>query len=250
MAVDSLHCSLAIALTGRLPTGAFRRRPRQWQHRFHLRHGRGIDGDAQIDPSRSGSTRACHVFDALEFGAMAAYRADNGTWSFTADATFMGLGAHDTHETRSDARVKGEIDVDQTTLMGTLGRRWTEHLEFLFGLAYVDLSMDLSLQSRSGGPLDVKASRDGGLDRLTVGLGTTGRSAATGASTCAATSAASAGPTSCTTCWPALLASIGDVGVFLGYRLISATTEEGNKPELSALRPDRAGPMLGMSVSF
>jgi hypothetical protein len=32
------------------------------------------------------------ILDALESGAMGAYRADAGTWSFTVDATFMGLG--------------------------------------------------------------------------------------------------------------------------------------------------------------
>ena len=76
----------------------------------------------------------------------------------------------ETHDTPLGGQVKGEIDVDQMTLMGTFGRRWTDHLEFLFGLAYVDLSMDLSLQSTSGGPLDVAASRDADWIDPTLGL--------------------------------------------------------------------------------
>jgi hypothetical protein len=73
---------------------------------------------------------------------MGAYRADNGTWSVTVDATFMGLGGSSTTE---GGLVKGDVDLDQTTLMGTVGRRWTENLEVLFSLAYMDLSTDLTV---------------------------------------------------------------------------------------------------------
>ena len=52
--------------------------------------GAGIDGEAQIGPVEVGiDASMSDVLDALEFGAMLAYRADNGTWSFTGDATFM-----------------------------------------------------------------------------------------------------------------------------------------------------------------
>lgn len=103
--------------------------------------GAAIDGDAQIgDLSVPVDVSISELFDALEFGAMGAYRADNGTWSFTVDATFMGLGG----TSESDrGLVKGDLDLDQTTLMGTAGRRWTENLEALFSLAYFDLSTDL-----------------------------------------------------------------------------------------------------------
>lgn len=105
--------------------------------------GAALDGDAQIgDLSVPVDVSISELFDALEFGAMGAYRADNGTWSFTVDATYMGLGG--TSEA-DRGLVKGDLDLDQTTLMGTAGRRWTEHLEALFSLAYFDLSTDLKV---------------------------------------------------------------------------------------------------------
>lgn len=115
-----------------------------WQHTVVL-YGMGaaIDGDAQIgELTVPVDLSISDVFDSLEFGAMGAYRADNGTWSFTVDATFMGLGGSSKTER---GLVKGDMDLDQTTLMGTVGRRWTENLEFLFSLAYVDLSTDLEV---------------------------------------------------------------------------------------------------------
>ena len=73
---------------------------------------------------------------------MGAYRAENNTWSMTADVTYMGLGASQRSER---GFVKGDVDVDQLTVMGTVGRRLTEHLEGLFSLAYFDLSTDLQV---------------------------------------------------------------------------------------------------------
>jgi hypothetical protein len=84
------------------------------------------------------------VFDALEMGAMAAYRADNGTWSITGDATYMGLGATARTE---QGRVRGDVEVDQYTLMGTLGRRVATPLEVLFSLSYFDLSTELEVRT-------------------------------------------------------------------------------------------------------
>ena len=103
--------SLAVSLTGLLAgSGAVAAEaPAGWQHTvFIYGMGAGIDGDAQIGPVKVGiDASMSDVLDALEFGAMAAYRADNGTWSFTADATFMGLGAHETHETPGDRPGEG-----------------------------------------------------------------------------------------------------------------------------------------------
>ena len=85
---------LAAALTGLLAgSSAFAAEtPADWQHTvFIYGMGAGIDGDAQIGPVEVGiDASMSDVLDALEFGAMLAYRADNGTWSFTGDATFMG----------------------------------------------------------------------------------------------------------------------------------------------------------------
>ena len=93
--------------------------------------GAAIDGTAQIGPvTVPVDVGISDLFDALEFGAMAAWRIENDIWSFTADTTFMGLGGSGTTE---GGLLRGEMDVDQFTLMGTLGRRVTPHLEALLG---------------------------------------------------------------------------------------------------------------------
>ena len=115
-----------------------------WRHTVLL-YGMGaaIDGEARIgDLTVPVDVSISDLFDALEFGAMGAWRMENDTWSFTLDATYMGLGG--SHESNRGL-VKGDADIDQVTLMGTLGRRWTEHVEFLASLSYFDLSADLRL---------------------------------------------------------------------------------------------------------
>ena len=134
----------------------------EWQHTVLL-YGMGaaIDGEATIgNLTVPVEASISDVFDALEFGAMAAWRVRNETWSFTLDATYMGLGGSSRGQ---GGRVKGNVDVDQFTLMGTLGRRWTEHLELLASLAYFDLSADLRLEttSASTGVVTVREASEG-----------------------------------------------------------------------------------------
>ena len=225
-----------------------------WQHTVFI-YGMGavIDGDAQIGPVEvSIDASMSDIFNALEFGAMAAYRADNGTWSFMGDATFMGLGAYDTHKKPGGGEVKGEIDVDQTTLMGTFGRRWTEHLEFLFGLAYFNLSMDLSLKDTSGGALDAAASSDVNWVDPTVGLqyhrplGEDWRATLRG-------DVGGFGVGS--DFMYQLIASLRwqaseTTGVFFGYRLIGFDYEDGHDRNYVHFDLVEQGPMVGVSLSF
>lgn len=115
-----------------------------WQQTvFVYGMGAAIDGDVTIgDITVPVDVSISELFDALEMGAMLAYRADNGTWSVTVDTTFMALGGTG----RGPAGfVKGDVDIDQFTLMGTLGRRVTPHLEALLSLSYFDLSTDLKI---------------------------------------------------------------------------------------------------------
>lgn len=106
--------------------------------------GAAIEGDAQIgNLALPVDLSMSDLFDALEFGAMAAYRVENEIWSFTADVTFMGLGWQ---ESGPQAQVRGDLDIDQLTLMTTVGRRITPNLEGLVSLAYFDLSADLEIQ--------------------------------------------------------------------------------------------------------
>ena len=140
-----------------------------WRHSiFIYGMGAAIDGTAEIGPVEVPvDLSISDVFSALEFGAMAAYRGGTDTWSFSADATYMGLGASDTTE---GGRLLGNIDVDQFTLMGTAGRRLSENTELLFGFAYFDLSVDLRVTSTGGVPVDLAASRDVDWIDPTIGL--------------------------------------------------------------------------------
>jgi len=128
----------------------------EWRQTVFL-YGMGvaIDGEAEIGPlAVPVDLSISDIFDALRFGAMAAYRIDNDTWSFSADVTYMDLSfSQSTEQGRASAR----LGTDQLTVMGTVGRRITPNLEALFSLAYFDLSTDLEvrvLQQRTS------ASRD------------------------------------------------------------------------------------------
>jgi hypothetical protein len=128
----------------------------QWKKTLFI-YGMGvaIDGDAQIGPLQLDvDLSKSDVFDALKFGAMAAYRVENDEWSFTGDVTFMNLG----QTARGDRNiVRGELGTKQLTVMGTVGRRLTPRLEGLFSLVYVDLSADLEVRVANQ---RLRASRD------------------------------------------------------------------------------------------
>ena len=142
---------------------------KSWHHSVYIYvMGAAIDGKAQIGPVEVPvDLSASDVFSALEFGAMAAYRAENDTWSFSADTTYIGLAGSDTTE---GGLLLGTLDVDQFTLMASVGRRVSEHAEVLFGLAYVDLGVDLRVTSTGALPVVLEASRDADWIDPTIGL--------------------------------------------------------------------------------
>jgi hypothetical protein len=132
------------ALISALPAQA-QDAPGEWRQSIYL-YGMGaaIDGTAQIGPvSVPVDVSISDLFDALDFGAMGAYRIDNGTWSFSGDITYMDL-AFD--KTSQQGRAAAGLDTKQVTMMATVGRRVTPRLEALFSLAYFDLSTDLSVR--------------------------------------------------------------------------------------------------------
>jgi hypothetical protein len=219
-----------------------------WQHTvFVYGMGAAMEGTAQIgNVAIDVDLSSSDILDALEFGAMAAYRADNGTWSFTGDATFMGLGGWERSE---GGRVKGELDVDQLTLMATFGRRWTEHLEFLFGLAYVDLTADLKV---TGETVDLAASRDADWIDPTLGLqynlplGEAWRLNLRGDIGGFGVGSEFMYHLLASTRWQASEAA----GVFFGYRLISFDYEDGSGRDYQHYDLTEQGPLVGVSVSF
>jgi len=143
-----LRRSLALLAVTLLASGApalAESPPSDWRQTVFL-YGMGvaIDGDAQIGPLEVAvDVSMSDFFDALDFGAMAAYRIENDEWSFTADATHMSLSESRRTE---QGRASASLETEQTTFMVTGGRRVAPHLEVLFSLAYFDVSADLRLR--------------------------------------------------------------------------------------------------------
>lgn len=215
--------------------------------------GAAIDGDAQIgDLTVPVDLSMSDVFDSLEFGAMGAYRADNGTWSFTLDATFMGLGGSSRTER---GLVKGDVDLDQTTLVGTVGRRWTENLEFLFSLAYVDLSTDLEVATTApvtGVVTTRTASKDASWVDPLVGLQYSAPIADDWRFNLRGDVGGFGIGSDLTY---QLLANVrwqanDMLGVVVGYRVIAFDYEDGNGPGYQRYDLLEQGPLVGVTVSF
>lgn len=119
--------------------------PGDWKQTvFIYGMGAAISGDAQIgNLELPVSVSISDLFDALKFGAMAAYRIENDEWSFTGDVTYMNLGWNPSGQR---GNVRGDLGIDQLTLMATAGRRFSPYVEGLLSLAYFDLSTDLEVR--------------------------------------------------------------------------------------------------------
>lgn len=127
-----------------------------WKHTFFV-YGMGaaIEGTAGMgDFEVPIDISIADLFESLEMGAMGAYRGENDRWAVMVDATFMGLGAT---QRSQGGRVKADLELDQTSLMGTVGRKLSDHVEALVGLAWFDLSTELVLD----GPLGTRAGEEG-----------------------------------------------------------------------------------------
>lgn len=217
--------------------------------------GAAIDGEAQIgDLEAPIDVSISELFDALEFGAMAAYRAENGTWSVTADATYMGLGG--TAKTERGL-VKGDLDIDQATLMLTGGRKLGEHLEALVSLAYFDLSSDLKLSTTNplSGAVTVRtASADASWVDPMLGLAYSApfrddwRFALRGDVGGFGIGSDLSYQLLATARWQ----SRGALGVIFGYRLIGFDYEDGNRSSRGYQRYDltEQGPLVGLTIAF
>ena len=161
-----LVTAVAVAFAAFAPAAQAQQDPGEWRQRVFL-YGMGaaIEGDAQIgNISVPIDVSISDLFDALKFGAMAAYRVENDVWSFTGDVTYMNLGWSGQTQ---QGRASSGIDVEQLTMMGTVGRRISPYVEGTVSLGYFDLSTDLRvrvLQQR------VEASRDASWVDPLVGL--------------------------------------------------------------------------------
>lgn len=227
-----------------------------WEHTVIIyAMGAAIDGEATIgNLTVPVEVSISDVFDALEMGAMGAYRADNGTWSFALDATFMGLGG--TATSQRDI-VKGDLDMDQLTLMGTVGRRIAPNLEGLFSLSWFDLSTDLELTTRN--PLTgVETTRTAGDDASWVDPMVGLQYNAPFADDWRFNLRGDIGGFGIGSDLSyQLLANVRwqaneTIGVVFGYRLIGFDYEDGRKGDRDYQRYDltEQGPLVGMTISF
>ncbi len=225
-----------------------------WTHTlFVYGMGAAIDGKTQLGPlAVDVDVSISDVFDALEFGAMAAYRVDNGTWSYTVDATFMALGGASKTE---GGNVLGKLDVDQMTLMGTVGRRLTPNLEALFSLGYFDLSTKLLVKTTNpitGETTTRRAGKDPSWVDPMVGLqfsaplgerwrfGLRGDVGGFGVGSDLSYQALASFR------W----AASDNVGLFFGYRLISFDYESGKDLKYERYDLTEQGPLAGFSWTF
>lgn len=225
----------------------------EWQHAVIL-YGMGaaIDGDATIGSATVPVDMSMSdVFDSLKMGGMAAYRADNGTWSFTGDVTYMTLGG----TARSSGGIlKGEIDVDQATFMATVGRHLSENLQATFSLSYFDLSADLKLTATGpeGGSVSRSASASADWIDPMVGLqynvavadrwrlGFRGDVGGFGIGSDLSYHLLA------TAHWQAS----EKVGMVFGYRVIGFDYEDGDGADYQHYDLTEQGPLIGVTISF
>jgi hypothetical protein len=252
--VRSLRTTLAataaaIALAIAAPAAHAQQQPGPWKQTVFL-YGMGaaIDGNATIgNLTVPVDVSISDMFDALKMGAMAAYRVENEEWSFEGDLTYMNLGWR---ASGSRGLAGASVDVDQLTLMGTVGRRINRNLEALFSLTYFDLSSELKVgilqQSRS-------ASRDASWVDPMVGLQYVMPIGAGKWSYSLRADYGGFGVGSNQT-WHVLTAfrrqNTERFGWFVGYRVLSYDYEDGSGSGFQRYDLTQQGPMAGINISF
>jgi hypothetical protein len=248
------HLATACALVGAALAGGPAAADEAWTHTLYV-YGMGaaIDGKTELGPLEVDvDLSASDVLDALEMGVMAAYRADNGTWSYMLDATFMGLGGSSSTD---GGNVRGTVDIDQLTLMATVGRRLTPSLEVLASLAYFDLSTKLQVKTTNpltGETTIRNARKDSSWVDPMVGLqfnvpvgerwrlGLRGDVGGFGIGSDLALHALAS----------LLWAASDKVGVYFGYRVIDFDYEDGQYLQYERYDLTEQGPLIGFSVAF
>jgi hypothetical protein len=221
----------------------------EWRHTVTL-YGMGaaIDGTSQIgDLEVDIDISISELFEALEFGAMAAYRAQNDRWSVTLDSTWMALAGE---QVTPQGRVSGKVDMDQFTFMASAGRRVTPNLEVTAGVAYFDLSTKLVVT----GPLDVRQARaDVSWVDPTVGLRYALPFAGNKWTFVARGDIGGFGVGSDFLYHLAMTfhrQQTENLSWFMGYRIIDFDYEEGAGMDYRAYDMNQQGPGVGLSWSF
>ncbi len=142
----------AAALAALMACGSVHAADDRWEHTFAAYVvGASIDGKAGVGSATADvDVGFDDILDNLEFGAMAAYRADRGKWAVVADLIYMSL------EQKKDGLgpfggTRATVEADQLMfeLDGSYGI--TERLDVYGGLRYWNLDSDLDVVG--GGPL-------------------------------------------------------------------------------------------------
>lgn len=239
---------VAIALALATPGAQAQEAAGSWKQTFYL-YGMGaaIDGEAQIgNLALPVDVSISDLFDALKFGAMAAYRVENDEWSFEGDVTYMNLGWN---RRTSGGRAGGELSVDQLTVMATAGRRINRNLEALVSLAYFDLSSEIELsvlQQR------LRATRDADWIDPMVGLHYSLPFAEKWTYTLRGDIGGFGVGSDLT--WQVLTAfrrqNTERFGWFIGYRAVSYDYEDGSGSGYQRYDLLQQGPLAGINISF
>jgi hypothetical protein len=239
--------TVAFALSLSVPAHA-QQSPGPWKHTLFL-YGMGaaIDGTSTIgNVSLPVDVSISDLFDALKFGAMAAYRMENDEWSFEGDATYMNLGWN---QRGSGGRVSGDLGVDQFTLMATAGKRINRNLEALVSLAYFDITSEIEvsvLQQR------LRARRDASWVDPLVGLNYAIPFAGKWTYTLRGDIGGFGVGSDLT--WQILTAfrrqNTERFGWFVGYRVISFDYSSGSGSNYQRHDLTQQGPMAGINFSF
>jgi hypothetical protein len=220
----------------------------EWRQSVYL-YGMGaaIDGEASVGPlTVDVDMSISDLFDSLDMGAMAAYRIENGTWSYSLDATYMDLSSS---RTTDQGRASASLGTQQLTVMGTVGRRISPNLEALFSLAYFDVSGDVELRV-----LNQTLSTSRGADWVDPMLGLEYRKPISDKWTLSLRGdvGGSGGGSDLTLHgWAKLVRKNSDsFSWFFGYRYIAFDYETGSGLNYQRYDLQQQGPGLGIAMSF
>ncbi len=139
----------------------------EWQHTAVVYMiGASIDGTAGVGPVEGDvDISFSDILDNLEFGAMAGYRADNGSFAVIADLIYMDLET-DKNGLGPLGQTRATVELDQLIMELDGSIAVTERLDAYAGLRYWDV--DSTVTVVGGGPLGVTISGSLGEDWVDV----------------------------------------------------------------------------------
>ncbi len=126
-----------------------------WSNTFVLYLlGPTLDGTVGIGPAEGDvSLDAGDVFSALDGAFLGIYAGEGERWGVVADLVYMDLSADDL--SGPVGILSGEVGNKQTTALGSISYRITDHLRLLAGLMYTDITAKI----RIDGPIETRGAK-------------------------------------------------------------------------------------------